>query len=63
MLVKIHPEYGSDYMTDIPIELDEDDGTYSIGFAIDEYICENLDGVVSYDIIDEDDEITFSRSE
>lgn len=61
MLVKIHPEYGSDYVMDIPIDFEEDDGTYSIGFAIDEYICENLVGVDSYDIIDEDDEMTVSR--
>lgn len=62
MLIKVHPEYGSDYIMDIPIDIDEDDGTYSIGFAIDEYIYENLVGVESYDIIEEDDEITVSRS-
>ena len=61
MLVSIHPEFGSDYLLNIPMEY-EDDGTYSAASYIEDYICDNLFGVESYDIITDDDEITFSSS-
>lgn len=59
MLVSIHPEFGSDYLLEVPIEF-EDDGTYSVASCIEDYICDNLCGVESYDIVTDDDEITIS---
>lgn len=59
MKVVVHPSIGDCYAIDVPIDDEDNDEGYGIGYLIDDYISENYEDVVSYDFIKPEDEYLF----